>query len=144
MRKTLILLGASAVLAACGPSNDDAANQAAAAKAAAAAKKKPAYCFFKEPDTKAWAASRDKDGNVVVTGKAYRQDPRYMAVLGPATVTGPSAELSPTVTTNTTGYGAPENWWDVSQTIPNSAAVTSVTVSCGARTLAKIDVPPKS
>jgi len=140
MRRFMLLLGAGA-LAGCGGSNDEAANQAAPAPA----KKKPAYCFFKEPDTKDWAAARDKDGNIVVKGKAYRQDPRYMAVLGPATVTGTGAELSPTVTTNNTGFGALENWWDMTATIPNSVGVTSVTVSCGPRTLAKIEVaPPKS
>lgn len=139
MRKVMLLIGAAA-LAGCGGSNDEVANQPA--KAPAPAKKKPGYCFFKEPDTKGWSASRGKDGNIVVKGKAYRQDPRYMAVLGPATVTGSSAELSPTVTTNNTGFAAEENWWDVTATIPNSAAVTSVTVSCGPRTLARIEVPP--
>jgi hypothetical protein len=140
MRSFMLLLGAGA-LAGCGGSNDEATNQAAATPA----KKKPAYCFFKEPDTKDWTAARDKDGNIVVKGKAYRQDPRYMAVLGPATVTGTAAELSPTVTTNNTGFGAPENWWDLTATIPNSLGVTTVTVSCGPRTLAKVEVaPPKS
>jgi hypothetical protein len=137
MRKFMYLLGAAA-LAGCGGSNDQVANQAVKAPA----KKKPGYCFFKEPDTKGWSAARGADGNIVVKGKAYRQDPRYMAVLAPATVTGTSAELSPTVTTNNTAFAAQDNWWDVTATIPNSAAVTSVTVSCGARTLATIAVPP--
>src|SRR4029079_9657500 len=138
MRKLLLLIGAVA-FAGCAQSNE-AANQVAKAPA----KKKAIYCFFKEPDTKGWAASRDKDGNIVVKGKAYRQDSRYKVVLSPATVTRNSAELSPTIVINDTGFGAPENWWDVSATIPNSAAVTSVTVSCGARTLAKLDVATKS
>lgn len=137
MRKFVLLLGAAA-FAGCGESNDQTANQAAKAPA----KKKPGYCFFKEPDTKAWSATRGKDGNIVVTGKAYRQDPRYMAVLGPATVTGTSAELSPTVTTNNTGFAAEDNWWDLTATVPNSAAVATVTVSCGPRTLATIAVSP--
>ena len=137
MRKLMLLIGAGA-LAGCGGSDDQATNQVAKAPA----KKKAAYCFFKEPDTKAWSAKRDKDGNIVVKGKAYRQDPRYMAVLGPATVTDTSAELSPGITTNNTGFAAEDNWWDVSATIPNSAAVTSVTVSCGPRTLATIALPP--
>jgi hypothetical protein len=138
MRKSMLLIGAAAFVG-CGQSNE-VANQPAKAPA----KKKASYCFFKEPDAKDWAASRDKDGNIVVKGKAYRQDSRYRAVFGPATVTGTSAELSPTIVTNDTGFGAPDNWWDVSATIPNSAAVTSVTVSCGARTLAKLDVAAKS
>ena len=137
MRKLMLLLGAGA-LAGCSGPKDEAANQVAKARV----KKKIGYCFFKEPDTKAWSAKRDKDGNVVVTGKAYRQDGRYMATLGPATVTGATAELSPTVTTNNTGYSMEDGWWDVTATIPNSAAVTSVTVSCGPRTLATISLPP--
>ena len=90
---------------------------------------------------KAWSAKRGKDGNIVVKGKAYREDPRYMAVLGPATVSGNSADLSPTITTNTTGFAAQDNWWDVSATIAKGAKVTNVTVTCGARTLATIAVP---
>jgi len=138
MRKFMLLLGAVA-LAACGQSNE-AANQAAKTPA----KKKPTYCFFKEPDTKDWTAARDKDGNITVKGKAYRQDSRYKAVLGPATIAGTHVELSPTVQTNDTGYGAQDNWWEVKATIPNSAALDGVTVSCGARTLAELKVAPKS
>lgn len=138
MRRLTVLVGVSAMLGACGQS-DEGANQAPAKPAVQ--KKKAAYCFFKEPDTKGWSAKRGKDGNITVKGKAYREDPRYMAVLGPATVTGATADLSPTITTNTTGFAAQDNWWDVSATIPNSAGVTSVTVSCGARALATIAVP---
>jgi hypothetical protein len=134
------LVSAAALLVGCGRSDAGAAKPAA--DNAAQPKKKAAYCFFKDGETKDWKASRGKDGNIVVKGKAYRQDSRYKALLGPATVTGTSAELSPTVLTNDTGFGAPDNWWDVSATIPNSAAVTSVTVSCGARTLARLEVPP--
>ena len=141
MRRLLLLLSAAAMVAGCGQANDDSAKQAAAVPPA---KKRPAFCFFKEPDTKGWAASRDEGGNIVVKGKAYRQDSRYKAVLGPPTVAGSSAEISPTVTSNDTGFGAPENWWDVSATIPNSAAIDTVTVRCGARTLAELSVPKKS
>jgi hypothetical protein len=141
MRKSIMLLGA-VTLAACGQSNDEAANLAAA-KAAAAKKARPAYCFFKDPDTKAWTAAPDKDGNVVVKGKAYRQDPRYMAVLGQPVVTGTRAEVSPSITVNNTGYGAPDNWWDVSVIIPNSAAVETVAVRCGSKTLAELQVQRK-
>jgi hypothetical protein len=138
MRKAMLFLGAAA-LAGCGQSNEAATNQVAKAPA----KKKTAYCFFKEPDTKAWTATRGKDGNIVVKGKAFRQDPRYKAVLGPATVTGTNAGISPSVGNNDTGFAAPDNWWDVTATIPNSAAVDSVTVTCGAKTLAELKVPPK-
>jgi hypothetical protein len=142
MRRTILML--ALLTAGCGQSGDDAANKAATAKAAEAKKAaKPAYCFFKEPDTKGWAASTDASGNVVVKGKAYRQDSRYKAVLGQPVVTGAGAEVSPSITMNDTGYAAPDNWWDVSTTIPNSAAVETVTVRCGAKVLAELKVPRK-
>jgi len=140
MRKFLLIFGAAA-LAACGQSSDNGGSNQAAAKPPP--KKKASYCFFKDADTKGWAASRDKDGNIVVKGKAYRSDPRYQALLGPPTVTGTTVELSPTIQQNATGYAAPDNWWDVTATIPNSAAVDSVKVSCGPKTLADLKVPVK-
>ena len=140
MRKSLLIIGAAA-LTACGQSSDDGSANQAAAKAPP--KKKQTYCFFKEPETKGWAASRDKDGNIVVKGKAYRSDPRYQALLGPATVTGTTAEFSPSIQQNATGYAAPEDWWDLTATISNSAALDTVKVSCGARTLADLKVPVK-
>jgi hypothetical protein len=143
MRRSMILLGAAAGLAACGQSSDEsAANQAAANAAAAANTPKPAFCFFKDTQTKGWAARRDKAGNVVVTGKAYREDPRYKAVLGAATVTGTSAEIAPSITVNDTGFAARDNWWDVSATIPNSAAVGTVRVTCGGKTVAELTPKP--
>ena len=132
---------AAVLLASCGQSGDN-ANQAAASPPKP--KKKPAYCFFKDPETKGWAASRDKDGNIVVKGKAYRSDSRYRAVLQDPTVMGSSAEIWPTIIVNDTGYGAEDNWWDVKATIPNSAAVDTVTVRCGAKAFAEIKVPLKS
>jgi len=142
MRKSLIVLGIANVLAACGQAdNSAAANQAAAS--AAKPKKKPAYCFFKDAETKGWAAKRGKDGNILVTGKVYRSDPRYKAVLGAPVIAGNTAELSPSITVNDTGYAAPENWWDVTATIPGSAAIDEVKVSCGAKTLADIKVAAK-
>src|SRR3954465_15823561 len=101
MRRTILMLGAVLVTACSQSANNqanDTAMQTAASKTA-----KPAYCFFKDPDTKGWSASADKSGNVVVKGKAYRQDPRYMAVLGSPVVTGTSAEVSPSITINNTG-----------------------------------------
>jgi hypothetical protein len=142
MRNFIILLGAAAGLAACGQSSDNSSANAAA-NAAAAEKPKPAYCFFKDNETKDWTAKADKDGNVVVSGKAYREDARYKALLSPATVAGSAAEVAPTIGQNDTGYAAPENWWDVTQTIPNSQAVTSVTVKCGGKTVATLEVPRK-
>ena len=141
MHRFMLIAGAGALLASCGQS-DEGANQATAAPAKP--KKKPAYCFFKDPETKDWAASRDKDGDIVVKGKAYRSDSRYRAVLQDPTVMGSSAEIWPTIIVNDTGYGAEDNWWDVKATIPNSAAVDTVTVRCGAKAFAEIKVPLKS
>ena len=42
---------------------------------------------------------------------------------------------------NTTGMGARDNWWDVSATVPDSAAVDSVKVMCGKKVVA--DLPLK-
>ena len=142
MRKLIVLL-AAAGLGACGQSSDEAAANNAAANAAAPEKPRPAYCFFKDEETKGWAAKADKDGNVIVTGKAYREDARYKALLSPATVSGPTVEVSPTITANDTGFAAPDNWWEITQTIPNSQAVTTVNVTCGGKTLATLAVPRK-
>ena len=142
MRKTFCLFGA-AVLAGCGQSTENTAATNSSANAAAAEKPKPAYCFFKDSETKGWAAKRGKDGNITVTGKVYREDSRYKAVLNPATVSGNKAEIAPTITVNDTGYGAEDNWWDVKATIPNSSAVDTVDVTCGAKTVAELKVPAK-
>jgi hypothetical protein len=143
MRKTLFLLGAAAGLAACGQSSDNSAVNNSSANTAAVEKPKPAYCFFKDSETKGWAAKRGKDGNIIVTGKAYREDARYKALLGPPTVTGTTVEIAPTITVNDTGYGAVDSWWDVKATIPNSAAVDTVEVKCGDKTLAELKVKAK-
>ena len=88
-------------------------------------------------------ASVAKSGDVVVSGKAYREDSRYKALLSPPTVTGTTAEVAPTIGQNDTGFAAPDNWWDVSETIPNSATVGTVIVKCGDETLATLTVPRK-
>ncbi|HEY6049217.1 MAG TPA: hypothetical protein VIV07_09265 [Sphingomicrobium sp.] len=141
MRRAIFLLAGAAALSACGQSGGDEPNQATATAKSAAAKPKPAYCFFQPNETKGWAASRDKAGNVVVKGKAYREDSRYQALLGPPSVTGTTAEISPTIQQNPGAYGAPDDWWDVSATIPNSAAVETVNVTCGGKTIAQLTVP---
>ncbi|MFL6828992.1 MAG: hypothetical protein ACJ8D5_00040 [Sphingomicrobium sp.] len=132
---------AAAMLAGCGQGSDDQAATAPANQAASAASKpRPAYCFFKDAETKGWSASTDAQGNVVVKGKAYRSDPRYQAGLSEPEVSGAHAVVRPTINPNSTGYAAPGNWWDVSATIPNSAAVNAVTVECGRKTLAELTV----
>ena len=144
MRKSLILLGGAVALAGCGQSADDnAVANNASANAAAAKPSRPAYCFFKDSETKGWKASVAKSGDVVVSGKAYREDSRYKALLSPPTVTGTTAEVAPTIGQNDTGFAAPDNWWDVSEAIPNSAAVGTVIVKCGDETLATLTVPRK-
>ena len=92
MRRSIVLASAAALLGGCGRSDDGAANQAAAN--AAQPKKKAAHCFFKDSETKDWKASRGKDGNIVVKGKAYRSDSRYQALLGPPEVTGTRASIA--------------------------------------------------
>ena len=143
MRRILVLLGAATALAGCGSSSGNQAGENVEANSAAAEKPRPAYCFFKDSATKAWKASVDKSGNVVVTAKGYAEDPRYKAVLSPATVSGTSAEIAPTLAQNDTGFASPDNWWAMSQTIPNSTGVGSVTVKCGDETLATLTVPRK-
>jgi hypothetical protein len=140
MRQSIILLGAVLSVAGCNQGESPAAN---VTNTAAAEKPKPKYCFFKDAETKDWSASRDAQGNIVVRGKAFRSDSRYQAQLGEAEVSGTRAIVRPAIIQNTTGFAAPENWWDVSATIPNSAAVDTVTIECGRKTLAELKVPPK-
>ena len=45
---------------------------------------------------------------------------------------------------NDTGYAAPDNWWDMTATIPDSAAVDTVEVKCGDQAVAELKVAPKS
>ena len=149
MRRLVIVLCALG-LAACDSSPTGApadpsavANDAVNASASSSQprKKRPAYCFFKDPETTGWSASRDRQGNVVVKGRAYRSDPRYKAELGPAEVSGTTATISPTISQNS-GYASPDNWWDVSATIPASRQVQTVKVECGSKTLAELGLEP--
>ncbi len=139
MRKLFLLLSAAA-LGACGQHNDNGATNQAAAQPK---KPKPPYCFFKDSETKEWKASRDKEGNIVVKGRAFRLDSRYRAVIGKIDVAPAKIVVWPTIEQNDTGYGAPDNWWDVKVAIPNSATIDSVEVHCGGKTVAQLKVPPK-
>ena len=146
MRRSILFLGVAAALSGCGQGGGDnqAANQANAATSAPE-HKHPTYCFFPDPaDNKDWAAKTDKDGNVVVTGKARLEDRRYMARLSQADVSGTAASVWLTMTMNTTGMGAQENWWDVDTTLPNSTSVTEVKVMCGTHLFADLQVPRKA
>ena len=135
----LILLLASASLAGCGQSDSGTANNQATA---APKKEKPKYCFFKDAESKGWTAKRGKDGNIVVEGKLYRSDGRYMAVLGEPKIAGSTAEYWPSITTNTTGASMADGWWTVTTTVPNSAAIGTVDVKCGSKTFAHFVLPP--
>lgn len=137
----MVIAALAVGLAGCSqPVTDKAANNGAAATAAAAKQARAPYCFFKDSETKGWAASTDAKGNVVVKGKAFREDSRYQAVLGAPSVAGTTAEVRPTIITNTTGFASPDNWWDVTATIPDSAAVDKVLVKCGDKTVAELAV----
>ena len=136
--RVMTIAAAAAAIAGCGSAPDsDTAN--VGGNSVAATKSRPAYCFFKDAETKGWSAATDAAGNVVVKGKAYRSDPRYKAQLGPAKIAGDTATLSPTIVLND-GYAAPDNWWDVSATIPDSSAVRSVIVQCGKKRFAELAV----
>jgi hypothetical protein len=139
MTGRILLIAATAGLASCNqPVSDNAATNATAA---APAKKHPTYCFFKDAATKGWAASVDAGGNVAVKGKVHIDDRRYMSDLSDSEVTGDTASAWLTMTQNNTGMGAPDNWWSTNVTIPNSAAVRTVTVLCGKKTVAELKVP---
>jgi hypothetical protein len=144
MRKSLLLLGGALLVGGCNEGSAPDGNAAANAAATAPAKPKVRhYCFYKKDAQKGWSASRDGHGNVVVKGKAHLDDVRYKAELGQPEVSGTSAKLWLSTTTNTS-YAAPDNWWDVSFTIPDSAAVTEVTVNCDAeRVFAELKVAAK-
>lgn len=138
MHRHHLILGAAAMLGACGQAADDSATNQA--KQEQPKKKKVAYCFFKDAEMKGWSAARGKDGNITVKGKAFRSDSRYQAVFKPAEITGTTAEVSPTIQNNATGYGAVDNWWDIKATIPDSAVIETVKVVCGAKTLAEFQL----
>jgi hypothetical protein len=138
----IAIVAGAAALAGCGQANEAADASANVAKAAAPAKKVP-YCFFKDENSKGWAASAGKDGNVIVKGKGYVADGRYMAGLKPAEIEGSTASLQLAMPQNDTGYSKADGWWDISSTIAQSAAVDTVKVLCGAKTVATLEVKRK-
>jgi hypothetical protein len=143
MRQSIMLLsGAALLIAGCNSStNEPAANENA--NRVETSKPKPKYCFFKDDETKGWTVSASGAGEVTVKGKAHVKDARYRVALGPGEVAGAAATISPTLAPNTTGYASPDNWWDVSATIPGSGAVETVTVECGSKQLAELEVKRK-
>lgn len=141
-RALFILIGSTAVLAGCGQSAGNGTANVAAANTSQP-EKKPAYCFFKDDEMKGWTASRDKDGNITIKGKAHVNDPRYKATVGQVAVGPKKVIIFPTITTNDTGYATPDNWWDVTETAPNTASLNEAAVQCGDKTVADLQVPPK-
>jgi hypothetical protein len=70
-------------------------------------------------------------------------DPRYKGDLGQPEISGTNAKLWLTMT-QVTGYRSVDNWWDVSFTIPDSAAIETVTVACDSkRIFAELKVKPR-
>lgn len=138
--RVIVITCATAALVACNQSNEGQTPANTVANAAASAKPKRApYCFFKADQTKGWKASVDASENVTVTGKGMMPDPRYKADLGQAEVEGASAIVRPIMVQNT-GYRSLDNWWDIRFTIPGSGAVNAVTIKCGEKTLAELEV----
>ena len=145
MRRSIFLIGLAAAVSGCSQGSDNQSENQTNTAAAAPENKHPTYCFFPDPaDNKGWAVKTDKGGNVSVTGKAHYADRRYMARLSQSDVNGTTASVWLTATTNTTGSGALDDWWDVDTTIPNSAGVTEVKVMCGKHVFADLQVPRKA
>lgn len=135
------LAGMAIALAGCSGGDGTAqptANDSAQTKLAE--KKHPTYCFFKDAETKGWQAARDGSGNVVLTGKAHVKDARYKAVINESEISGGHVTAWLTISQND-GYAAAENWWDVSSTIPDSAASSAVRLQCGKKVVADLTIP---
>ena len=121
------------LIAGCSPSAEEqAANQAAAKPAP----EKPPHCFFKDTETKDWAVRVEGD-QAVVTGRAFRSDARYKAVLLDPKVDGGIAVIRPSIAINDTGFAAEGNWWDLKTSIP-TAGIESVEVRCGKALIASL------
>jgi hypothetical protein len=139
MRRSVILLPALGVLAACNQAADQPAANATGNAAAPA--KKPGFCFFKPEEMKGWKACADAKGNITITGKAHVKDSRYVAQFGEPEIEGSTASLALTIAQNSGTYGATDDWWDLKATIPAKPALESVSVTCGGKAVA--DLPLK-
>jgi len=137
MKRSIIMLAAAAALTGCNQGGESNSTNAAAAKPAKP--RHPTYCFFKDAETRSWSASAGRDGLVTVKGKGHVKDPRYRAQLGESEVAGTKATLWLTIGENR-GYASPDNWWDVSLSVPGSASVTNVAVMCGKKTVAELKI----
>jgi hypothetical protein len=132
-----ILVTASLILAGCTQNPTEqgpAENQPAAAEP-----EKVPHCFFKDSETKDWALKTQGD-QAVVTGRVYRSDSRYKAMLLEPVIDGPVAVLRPSIVINDSAYGAKDDWWDVEASVP-AAGLQKVEVRCGKKVVASLDLP---
>jgi hypothetical protein len=97
---------------------------------------KAPHCFFKDSESKDWAV-RVEGGQAVVSGRAFRSDARYKAVLLEPEVEGAVAVVRPSIATNDTGFASEGNWWDVTASIP-AAGLDKVEVRCGKKLVASL------
>lgn len=130
---------AAMLVAAC---SDQPGEQAASNQAAAPEPVKAPHCFFKDSETKDWAA-RVQGGQAVVTGRAFRSDARYKAVLLEPEIEGTVAVVRPSIATNDTGFASEGNWWDVTASIP-AAGLDKVEVRCGKKVVASLALAAKA
>ena len=137
MRSTLLIVAMVALLSGCDQTSETPPT-ANASKNEAAAVQHPSFCFFKDEETKGWAAKRAANGDVAVSGKAHVKDSRYQATLGSPDVSGSTAKLWLSINPNSGAYGAADDWWDVAATLPAAAGVTDVTVMCGPKAIAQL------
>jgi hypothetical protein len=133
--RIVIALGAALAVAAC---TEDPTEQPAVNQPAAAPQKVP-HCFFKDSETKEWAL-KVEGGQAVVTGRAYRSDPRYKAGLLEPEIQGSVAVVRPSISTNDTGFASLDNWWDVTASIP-AQGLETIEVRCGKKVLASLKLP---
>ena len=123
-----------ALLAGCSPAADQQPQQ----NTAEAPKERPPHCFFKDSELDRWAL-KVANGKAEVTGRAFRSDPRYKAVLLEPKIAGGVAEIRPSISNNDTGFAAEGNWWDLKAEVP-AAGIDKVEVRCGEKLVASLPV----
>lgn len=133
MHRFVFAAAVAGLLAGCSPSGEEQAANQAAVKSAP---EKPPHCFFKDSETKDWAVRGEGD-QAVVTGRAFRSDARYKAVLLEPKVEGAVAVVRPSIAINDTGFAAEGNWWDLKAEFP-AAGLESVEVRCGKALIASL------
>ena len=136
MRRSIILLPALTLLSGCNQGPDKPDPNATANVAAPA--KKAGFCFFKPEEMKAWKTSTSAAGNITVTGKAHVKDSRYVAQLGEPEIEGETASLALTIAQNSGTYGATDDWWDVKASVPANAALRTISITCGGKSVADL------